>query len=883
MASFVKRFIAFFLGRVIARHYWLVSAASILLSVAAVWVIATKANINSDFKALLPTTSAAYQAMDEVGERVGSGSALFVVIDSPDAAANKRFAEVYSSAMRELPDVALAHYHNDKSFFDKHKLLYVDKADLHTMRERIAKKIRDAKRKANPLFVSLGSSDDEKDSDLLNTDEMEEKYADLSQNTYKEYLVSDDGYSLTIVVRFVESSTDLASTQKLIERVQNLGESLDPSSYNSEMKLEYGGGLINRQAEYSSILDDIKTSAWSTILGLFLVIALYFRRVRAVFFVLTPLVMGVAWTLAISFLLFGQLTTVATFIFAILLGLGIDYSIHFLNEYDIKRRLGIEPVEALVECFGTTGRATVIGAASTLVTFVVLSFAQFRGLSQFGQVASIGIVCTLLAMLVVLPAMILSLHSILPYNPSVGEKGASASFLSPAYWVDEVKARPLAPAFLAIALILSILAAFQMRNVKFQENFRKIGEVNLPWQDDTDADEELAEAAKQTKKQAKIQARATLDRARQVRQAIAPESYIAPREQKSVGDKYTSATSGMRSSTPTLLLFDDPDKAREVYQYMADQHRQGNLETVRSVSSIYSFIPGTQAEQKERMVEIDAIRELLEDDDISFLSADERKQIDDLRDTLDVKPFTAHELPMWTKRLFKEAGDQAKKPVAGEDFAFGYLIYVNEAIDSMKGGEARHFLAQIQDVKKATGVDFRVGSQSYIYTAMLDQIKTDGVRMMAIALVVALLILMWGFGNPLRAVFTLLPVGLGIFWMLGVAGFLGLHLDFFNVIILPVLIGAGVDDGVHFYSHYREQGRGSVGAVMRSLGGALVMTTITSSIGFAGLAVTDYGGLQSMGYLAIIGLGTTLLGTLLVLPSILWLAEKYDIHWLAQD
>lgn len=880
MSTFVKRVVAFYLRRVVARHYWAVSAAAILISLLSVWVIVTKANINSDFKAMLPTSSAAYQAMDEVGHRVGSGSALFVVIDSPDSEANKAFAEVFASAMRELPEVALAHYHNDKSFFEKHALLYLETEDLRTLRERLADKIKDAKRKANPLFVSLGMDEDEGDDGLFDTSDMEEKYAGLKQNSYKEYLVSDDGYSLTIVVRFVESSTDLASTQELIARVQQLGAELNPTQYNPQMKLEYGGGLINRQAEYSSILNDIKTSAWSTVLGLFLIIALYFRRVRAVFFVLVPLVMSIAWTLAISFLVFGELTTVATFIFAILLGLGIDYGIHFLNEYDLRRRQGKEPVEALVDCFGTTGRATVIGAATTMVTFVVLSFAQFRGLSQFGQVASIGIVCAVLAMLGVLPAFILSLHKLLPYNPPVGTKGgASASVLSPAYWVPEPKAKRFTPVFLGVVLLLSIFAATQMPKVQFEENFRNIGEIEFPWA----SEDEEAQARAQAEKLARTQARITREQALSVREAISPDTYIAPREQKSVGDKYTSATSGMQSSTPTLLLFDDAAEAQEVYEYMSEQHRQGKLDTVRSVSAIYSFLPGTLAEQEERMVEIRKIRELLKDDDLAFLSAEERERVDDLRETLDVEPFTFHELPDWTKRLFREAGDKAKAPVAGEEFAFGYLIYVNEAIDSMKGEQARRFLGQVQDIRDQTGSDFRVGSQSYIYIAMLDQIKTDGVRMMGIALVVTFLCLLWGFGNPLRALFTLTPVLLGSFWMLGIAAFLGMRLDFFNVIVIPVLIGAGVDDGVHFYAHYREQGRGSVGAVMRAMGGALVMTTVTSAIGFAGLAATDYAGLQSMGYLAMIGFATTLSATLLALSPVLWLAEKYDIHWLVQD
>src|SRR5690606_8134964 len=163
--------------------------------------------INSDFKALLPQTAPAALAMTEVADRVGSGSALFVVIDSPNQEANLKFAETFSTELRSIPSVALAHYHNDKTFFEKHQLLYMDVEDIKSLRERIEASIKQKKKEANPLFVQLRKK--KNDGPLVQTDDIEEKYSSQTQNTYKEYLISDDGYSLTIVVRFVESSTDL--------------------------------------------------------------------------------------------------------------------------------------------------------------------------------------------------------------------------------------------------------------------------------------------------------------------------------------------------------------------------------------------------------------------------------------------------------------------------------------------------------------------------------------------------------------------------------------------------------------------------------------------------------------------------------------------------
>src|SRR5690606_12832853 len=128
------------------------------------------------------------------------------------------------------------------------------------------------------------------------------------------------------------------------------------------------------------------------------VIAWYFRRLRAVVLVLGPLVLSVVWTLAVALLIYGALTTITAFIFAILLGLAIDFSIHLLSSYDGDRASGMSLPDALVATYTSTGKATALGAATAFGAFVVLSFAQFRGLSQFGVVAAVGVIAAALAM-----------------------------------------------------------------------------------------------------------------------------------------------------------------------------------------------------------------------------------------------------------------------------------------------------------------------------------------------------------------------------------------------------------------------------------------------------------------------------------------------------
>lgn len=874
MNPIIENLISRFVRQFVARYYLRITILSVVATALSVWIIATQWNINSDFKALLPQTSDAAMAMEEVGDRVGSGSALFVVVDSPSLDANKEFARVFAERLRELPSVGLAHFYNDKSFYQKHQLLYLETEDLETIRNRIADKIEEEKKKSNPLFASLDDEDEEESDEFIRTGDIRAKYDHLAHRGHREYLVAENGTSLTIIVRFSESSTDLAGTNRLIRKIKDIGGEVGPKTYHEEMELEYGGGLIRRQNEYGSLLGDIRSSALFTLAGLLLVIGLYFRRVRATALVMIPLVMGVAWTLALAFLVFGELTTVTAFIFAILLGLGIDYSIHLLSGYDHARMEGRSPIEALVRTYQGVGSATVIGALTTFATFVVLSFAQFRGLSQFGQVASAGVAFTLAAMIVVLPALVLTFDAAWPHeiDRRVDHDGSIATSLTAR------KIGQYAPLAISIAVAFTALAITQYPSIAFEENFRKLGEVAWPWErieEKPGTPRQRDDAREKGEERADdVRAGATT-----IRKSADPDSFEKEFE-RTTEEKYKSALKGQRSSTPTVLLFDNPDETQRVTRHMRRLKRKGELDTVLSVASIFAFLPGTEEEQKARIEEIEEIEELLDSEDLSFLEGDEREKLKEFRKKLDVEPVSIYDLPRWTKRLFREAGEGATPATEGEPFAFEYTIYVNEAIDQMRGERARAYLQQIQKVKEEADSEFRIGSQSYIYVQMLDEIKSDGLLMISLALFFVFLLLTAAFRSPLRGLVAMTPLILGASWMFGLLAWLGIKLDFFNVIIIPVVIGIGVDAGVHFYRRYLERGKGSIGLVIRTVGSAVTMATVTTGIGFGGLAITDHGGLSSIGHLAIVGLSTTLVATLLVMPVILWFAETYEIDWL---
>jgi len=857
-------------------------AISFALTGLAVWTVATSWNISTDLESLLPEDSKAAAAMDEMHDRLGSSTSLFVVVDSPSSDANIEFARAYADRLRQLPEVSLAHFHNDKTFFENHLLLYFDRSTLTDMRKEFEEKLDEKKKEANPLFVSL---DDEEESDESGADdesigeELSRKSDDFKHEQFKEYLVSSDGYSLTIIVRFQNTSEDLVETNRLLEKVKQVGRDLDPESYHPEMKLQYGGGLVKRKQQYGSIADDIRISALFTVIGVVLLISLYFRRIRAVGFVLIPLVMGSIGALAVGFTLFGQLTTISVFIFAILLGLGIDYGIHLLSSFDERLSAGLGPFKALRIAFRETGRATAIGAATTLATFTILSFANSRGLSEFGIVAGIGVIFTLTAMFTVLPAMIL-LGDRLDRSDETNEQyfssGSRIAQLEAPDWLG----RRGASFQMGLALVLTVGAAVAMPRVGFEQNIHQVGELMPPWstsETDSSADGEgPAPSVRDARSAAESVAEVVSERATAVRQAAKPETFKLEREQTSVGEKYTSAVSKQISSVPTVLLFDSEAEAQSVHEYFRERLDAGELDTVRTVNSIHAFMPGTEQEQEERLEEIRKLRKLHRNEDLSVLEDETREQIERFEPSLDVdQPVDIYDLPDWTKRLYRENGPGAHDPSNGEAFAFENVLFVTSKGGLNNGDQAREFLGELRGSEKATGADFQIASPASVYIATLDSLRYEGFRLVLIALAVILAFLCVVFRHPLRGLVAAAPLVFGLLWMAGLAYLVGIRFDMFNVIIIPAIIGIGVDDGVHFYSRYLEYGRGSLWPTLKTVGTTIIMTSLTSMVGFGGLALADYHGVRSIGHLAVTGILTTLLATLIILPALIIFAESF--------
>jgi predicted RND superfamily exporter protein len=127
------------------------------------------------------------------------------------------------------------------------------------------------------------------------------------------------------------------------------------------------------------------------------------------------------------------------------------------------------------------------------------------------------------------------------------------------------------------------------------------------------------------------------------------------------------------------------------------------------------------------------------------------------------------------------------------------------------------------------------------------------------------------FRSALAVGAVLLAVGIGTLWMIGFAAAFNLKLNFLNFVVIPIILGDGVDYGANIFERYRSEGRGRMADIIRSTGGAVVLESLTANLGYASLILSTNMALQSFGILANIGEFTCLAAAEIVMTAfIVW-------------
>ncbi len=113
--------------------------------------------------------------------------------------------------------------------------------------------------------------------------------------------------------------------------------------------------------------------------------------------------------------------------------------------------------------------------------------------------------------------------------------------------------------------------------------------------------------------------------------------------------------------------------------------------------------------------------------------------------------------------------------------------------------------------------------------------------------------------------------------MLGFMFLLGIKYNYMTMITVPIILGIGIDDGIHALHRFREEvGKGTFRVYngFRHVGKAIMLTSMTTMIGFGSVALYELPSMADFGMVLFLGVGSCFLTTVLILPALLRLFNR---------
>jgi predicted RND superfamily exporter protein len=218
--------------------------------------------------------------------------------------------------------------------------------------------------------------------------------------------------------------------------------------------------------------------------------------------------------------------------------------------------------------------------------------------------------------------------------------------------------------------------------------------------------------------------------------------------------------------------------------------------------------------------------------------------------------------------------DTLRRRLATRDDSGGWIVSVDTAAGRSKDGRvAMTFTRRLYDLVMPEGVDGPTGDKP-VLAEILWIVTSEGPWLVGLTFAGIVALVFFDRRSAPETAWVVMPLAAGLLLTLGGMVALGWKLNFFNIVVLPNLIGNAVDNGVHYFRRWIETGLDTRG-VQRELAGALSASAGTTVMGYLGMAFAHHAGLRSIGLLAVLGLGCCWFTGVVLMPGTLdWLAAR---------
>ncbi len=439
-------------GMAVYRHYKIVIATTIILLGLSIFS-ALGLKISTRYVDLLPQDHPAVKNYFRVLSKFGGTDYLFVIVRGKDTKQVKSMIDEIARRLEIETKMEYVQSRADIKSFSRYGLLYLDLKTLKKIDTLLYE------RKFEELTTLAASF-------IAMKEEISRMASGGFSVTEDGYFMDEKGESAFLIAKPPFSADELDKTIPFAKKIKKIALEVKKSNPGSDVML--AGNYMFQYEQRQVINTDILIVAVVALVIIILLLAIAFRSLSTPFLSMGALGCGILFTLGIARVLVGQLNTLSSIFAAVLMGIGIEYGIAIISRYGEEREKGLTGDEAFSNALSMTGKAVLTGALTTAVAFFAISFSDFRAMRDLGLVLGIGVICSLLANVFILPALVAFKERLRPYRKyrGVGESRITRRL--------GVSVRNHSLIYLIGGLIITVGLGVSAGFIKFESNLRKI-------------------------------------------------------------------------------------------------------------------------------------------------------------------------------------------------------------------------------------------------------------------------------------------------------------------------------------------------------------------------------------------------------------------------
>ncbi|MEO1066075.1 MAG: MMPL family transporter [Pseudomonadota bacterium] len=657
-------------------------------------------------------------------------------------------------------------------------------------------------------------------------------WAQTTDSTEDDAVKTERGVQRIIYMQPVLDFTAVQPAKQAFLAVNRAIDSID-ADLKAVTEIGITGDPVLRFEELRSVSTGIGVSLGLSLALVAGLLFIAFRTIKHVVLTLLALVAALILTTGFAALYFGDLNLVSVAFVVLLVGLGLDFTIHVLAHV-VDEPQSCAP-EAMAAMGQTIGGALILSALTTAFAFLSFVPTKFVGMAQLGVLGAVGVMVAFIVSVTLVPALI----TCIPWFRARALKQGVRKDGSLTSSVLTKSRTPLALGLLA----LGTLAIFVLSDVRFDADPVGLRDPDSPSMltlEALKADPDTVPyrlSLVRSDAASAIETARDLEALRLVKSARTADDFV-PKEQDVkfeiidlafptmetiVGGEGLEQTALPPDQTPLTALRDrlaalgdDRPAARDLAVTLTRLNEADAALRAEVERDIFRFFPDLIATVNAQL-EVDTV-------------------------TLDGVP------------------DALKARFISEDGRWRIDIAPSEDVDDPRALE--RFVAQVEAFDgEAAGAPLQiVNAGKTVSAAMVQALTIAAIGILAISFAVL---------QNVTAVFAIgLPLALAALLTAGASAFFAIPFNYANVIVLPLLIGLGVDSGIHMASRRKMLGSSDT-LYKTSTPRAVLFSGLTTIAAFATLSVSDHRGTASMGQMLAISITATLLATVILTPILM--------------